>query len=210
MGVCVTTLAIACGAQGGSSGGGADGGSMHPPPDTFVNAAVGGGSACAAYPSLKEWLQIGQAVAGHPNTVQDGGQDRNANVSVSCTVHPQGSGFDVELSAVEAGPQGGSLTITSPQGQGIVTTATSSGISASFVVPGGMVFRAQGGCTITYQYDPGGSVGGVAGDSPVPTNPPITAGRIWGHIKCPNATATAQSMLVCDAEADFMFEQCTQ
>lgn len=187
-----------------------------PPPDTFVNAALGGGSSCSSYPSPKIWLQIGTATSGHPNTVQDGGNDRNANVSVSCTVHPQGSGFDIQLSAIEDGPNGGSLTITSPQGEGKVTTMPSSGISASFVGQGGIVYSENvgandsTGCTITYEYDPGGSVGGVAGDQPVPVSPPVAAGRIWGHIKCPNALAQGQPGVSCVAEGDFIFEQCQQ
>lgn len=186
------------------------------PPDTFVNAAVGGGSACANYMSLQEFLRIGTATSPNPNTVQDGGQDRNANVSVSCTVHPQGSGFDIELTAIEQGPQGGSLTITSPSGAGKVTTMDSSGVSASFVGSGGISFREEAnsndptGCTISYLYDPGGSVGGVGGDKAVPVSPPIAGGRIWGHIKCPKAVSTAQPNVVCNAEADFIFEQCNQ
>jgi hypothetical protein len=193
-----------------------------PPPDTFVNAAVGGGAggACSSYPGLQRWLQIGSALSGHPNTVQDGGNDRNANVSVSCTVHPQGSGFDIDLSAIEDGPNGGSLTITSPSGAGKVTTMTSTGVSAKFVGQSGIVYREEAGamgqngvdpgCTITYVYDPGGSVGGVANEVNVPTTPPIAAGRIWGHVKCPSAAAQAQNGVYCDAEADFIFEQCQQ
>jgi len=194
--------------------------STNPPPDTFVNAAIGGGTMCSTFPSLKTSLQIGTATAGHPNTVQDGGSDRNANVNVNCTVHPQGSGFDIELTAIENGPQGGSLTITSPQGAGTVTAPTGnsssvSGVSASFVSQGG-VYREQTGstdttgCTITWLYDAGGSVGGVAGDEKVPTDPPIAAGRIWGHIKCPKAEYQSQPGVLCDAEADFIFEQCNQ
>jgi hypothetical protein len=135
-------------------------------------------------------------------------------------VHPQGSGFDIELTATENGPNGGTLTISSAQGQGAVTPMTSTGVSASFVGQGGIVFREQAGamvggkmdpgCTITYQYDPTGSVGGLAGDQPVPTQPPIAAGRIWGHIKCTNALSQAQPNVICDAESDFIFEQCNQ
>lgn len=182
------------------------------PADTFVNAAVGGGSKCSTSPSLKELVQIGTATSGHPNTVQDGGQDRNSNVSVSCTVHPQGSGFDVQLSAISA--VNGTLTINSPQGKGIVTTMPSTGVSASFSGPAGSFREEPGngdpGCTITYEYDQGGSVGGVAGDATVPVMPPIAGGRIWGHIHCPNAAYVPQPQVFCDAEADFIFEQCNQ
>lgn len=197
-----------------------------PPPDTFVNAAVGGGASCSNFQSPQEWLQIGTATGGHPTTVQDGGQDRNATVNVTCTVHPQGSGFDIELSAIENGTSGGSLTITSPSGKGIVTATTSggdggsmggvTGITATFIGKGGIRYSEQAGgsdptgCTLTYEYDPEGSVGGIAGDSPVPVSPPVAAGRIWGHIFCPKTVATGQEGVICNAEADFIFEQCGQ
>jgi hypothetical protein len=96
------------------------------------------------------------ATAGHPLTVQDGTESGGANVSVTCIVHPRGNGFDIALTAIEQGPQGGSLTISSPQGQGTVTMMPSSGISAAFVGMGGIDFREQAGsndptgCTITY------------------------------------------------------------
>lgn len=187
----------------------------NPPPDTFVNAAVGGGAMCSSFPSAQRWVQIGTATGGHPNTVQDGGQDRNATVNVDCTVHPQGSGFDIQLTAIEQGPMGGSLTITSPGGQGTVTTMTSTGVSASFIGQGGIAYREDAsstdkGCTITYQYDPDGTVGGIGGDVPVPVSPPIAAGRIWGHIHCPATVASSQPGTVCAADADFIFEQCGQ
>jgi hypothetical protein len=150
--------------------------------------------------------------------VQDGAQYQGASVAVTCTIHQVGGGFEISLSAIANGPgNGGSLTITSPAGQGAVTTMPSSGISASFVGGGaGLAYREQvsasdpTGCTITYAYDPSGSAGGAAGDVPVPTKPPISARRIWGHIKCPKAALTEQPGIVCDAEADFMFEQCSQ
>lgn len=185
-----------------------------PPADTFVNAAVGGGSLCSTAPSLQTTVRIGTATSGHPNTVQDGGNDRNGNVSVNCTVHPQGSGFSVQAQAVEMGPNGGSLTV-----DGTVTAMTSTGVSGTFVGPGG-TYREQAGamvngmadpgCTVTYDYDSGGSVGGVGGDAPVPVSPPIAAGRIWGHIKCPSAQYQSMPGVYCNAEADFIFEQCQQ
>jgi hypothetical protein len=232
----VTTLIFACGAQVTASGGGTqgtDGGSTFgpggrdaggadaqdaiesglPPPDAFVNLAVGGGTACATYPSLEEWALIGTAAPGHPNTVQSAGPYANNSVSVVCVVHPQGNGFDVYANA--HGPQGDGMWFVSPKGQGIVTTMTSPGISAYFVNQSGAFTEDVNpsdpmGCTITYEYDPGGSPGGVAGDVPVPASPPIAAGRIWGHIKCPHAFDNATPSVLCDVEADFMFENCTQ
>lgn len=214
--ILITTLAMACSSSTSSSGVTNGGGPSGPAPDTFVNAGVGGGSSCTGHPSLGAFFRIGVATAGHPNTVQDGGQFQDDNVTVACTVHPQGGGFDISLSAITDGPNAGSLSITSPPGRGAVTSMPSSGFSASFVGAGGLIYREQAGasdptgCTITYAYDASGSIGGVAGDTPVPVTPPVAAGRIWGHIKCPNAVATAEPGTVCDAEADFMFEQCTQ
>ncbi len=207
------TLTFACGAQGGASAPDASDSGL-PPADAFINVAVGGGTACATYPSLVEWARLGTATAGHPNTVQSDGPDANNGASVLCVVHPQGNGFDVYANA--HGPQGDGMWFVSPKGHGIVTTMTSPGISAYFINESGIGFTEDVnasdpmGCTITYEYDPGGSPGGVAGDVPVPTSPPIAAGRIWGHIKCPHAFDNAMPSVVCDVEADFLFENCTQ
>ena len=62
-------------------------------------------------------------------------------------------------------------------------------------------------CTISFTYQ----------QEAVPDNPPIAAGRIWGHISCPTAQVAGQTVMLpdggtqnrqCDAEADFLFEQC--
>jgi hypothetical protein len=64
-------------------------------------------------------------------------------------------------------------------------------------------------CTIAFTYD----------GAPVPLNPPIAPGRIWGHLSCPNAQRGDISIMspdggvtpaTCDTEADFLFENCTQ
>lgn len=67
------------------------------------------------------------------------------------------------------------MWFVSPKGQGDVTTTTSPGISAYFVNQSGAFTEDVNasdpmGCTITYEYDPGGSPGGVAGDAPVPAS----------------------------------------
>jgi hypothetical protein len=161
-------------------------------------------------------VQIGTAAAGHPNTVQDGGQYANNDVAISCTVHADGDGFDLALFANERGPQYDGLWFTSQRGLPVTTMPTSH-VAAYFTSSTrGVAFSAGAnendvvGCTITYEYDPGGSLGGLAGDTPVPASPPIAAGRIWGHIKCPNAFDTAMPSVVCDIEGDFMFENCRQ
>jgi hypothetical protein len=64
-------------------------------------------------------------------------------------------------------------------------------------------------CTITFTYQ----------GNTVPDQPPLAAGRIWGHISCPNAENSGKTVqgedggtenVTCDGEADFLFEQCGQ
>ena len=182
------------------------------PPDTFVSASVGPSGAapglCTFSSGTSEpWLSIGTATSGKPVTVETGGSNGSGTVTVDCTVHPVGQGFDIALTASEDGPQGGSITITSPSGQGKVTSSGSMDVSATF--GGEKGHFSQSNCTITYVYQMG----------PVPLSPPVAAGRIWGHLSCPMAQALGQMATTadggvftetCDGEADFLFEQCGQ
>lgn len=180
------------------------------PADAFVNALVGGGGNPACNLKVRQnYVSIGTPTGGKPTTVNDGdSQSGSSTVHVSCSVTTSGNGFDVTLNATLEGQQGGSLTITSPSGQGAVTASGGSGITGVFQSPVDGVYR-QKDCTIDFSYN----------GSPVPDSPPIAAGRIWGHISCPNATLNGQTTtgadggpadVTCDAEADFLFEQCGQ
>jgi hypothetical protein len=191
--------------------------SNNPPatPDAFIGATVGVGSQsppslCNFSGASDQFLDIGVATGGKPTVVQDGNsQTGGAQVHVSCSVTTAANGFDISLNASLGGPQGGSLTITSPSGQGAVTASGGSGITASFQSGNQGLYR-ETDCTISFTYD----------GTPVPDSPPIAAGRIWGHISCPAAqSANGQTVtgpdggsqpVQCDAEADFLFEQCGQ
>ncbi len=182
----------------------------NPPPDAFIAPEVGGGgSPCTTLPSPDStFLPVGTSTGGKPTTVADQGSTGGGTASVTCTVHPQGNGFDIELSVGVAGTPGGNISISSAQGAGAVTTAGASGISASFY-SNNQGYSASD-CKITYTYQ----------GQPVPDNPPISAGRIWGHIQCPHAVAGGGQMttgpdggptdVACPASADFLFEQCNQ
>jgi hypothetical protein len=181
------------------------GSSSPPTEDAFVSANVLDSAAgtCNEHSSTSI-VQIGQAVAGKPSTVNTGGSEGAGTVTLSCNVSAVNSGFDIQLQAEQAGTGGGVITITSPLGQGTVSpTATSvSGITGNFNNPQ-VGHYLDSNCTLTYTYN----------GAPVPTMPPVAGGRIWGHLDCPNAvlqgqTGTGGSAIVCDAQVDFLFENC--
>jgi len=185
--------------------------SNHPAqPDAFIQATVGFGTESGPqvcnFGSVQQWLDIGTPVGGKPTTVQDGQSQAGSTVNVSCTVSTSGDGFDISLAATQQGLTGGSVIITSPAGQGAVTQSGGSNISASFESESYGTYR-EDDCTISYLYQ---------GET-VPDMPPVAAGRIWGHISCPTAQVSGKTVTLpdggtqnvqCDAEADFLFEQC--
>jgi hypothetical protein len=163
--------------------------------DGFVQATV-----CS-----QPWLLAGQAATELPVTVRDGDSSGNDVFSVTCTVHAVGAGFDVLLSLADQGPQGGSVSITSPSGAGDVSASGASSITATFTSAHGVIARGRN-CSITPTYQ----------GQPVSQNPSVFAGKIWGHVSCPAATLTMEGGAPdaagspCDAEADFLFENCSQ
>jgi hypothetical protein len=123
-------------------------------------------------------------------------------------VRPSGSGFDIVLYAVLSGTSGGTVAITSPPSEGAVTTSGGVGISASFLETDMGTFTSTD-CTITFTYM----------GEPVPVSPPVAAGRIWGHLECPDALEAnhlgtgpdgGATVVTCPVSADFLFEQCAQ
>jgi hypothetical protein len=162
--------------------------------DGFVQATV-----CS-----QPWLLAGAAVQEVPVTVRDGDSTGTDVFSVTCTVHAVGGGFDVSLSLSDQGPQGGTVSITSPSGAGDVSGSGGSSISATFTSAHGVIAHGRN-CTITPTYQ------GV----PVSQSPSVFAGRIWGHVSCPAAVVTMEAGAPdaagsqCDAEADFLFDNCS-
>lgn len=179
-----------------------------PPPDAYVAMSVGPGAGDACpFSSIQGFFAVGSSTGQKPTTVPDQGQAAGGTTSVACTVHPQGSGFDIQLSVSN---NDGSILIESPSGMGAVTASTSSGVTATFSNASDGDGFSENNCTITYIYMNG----------PVSVSPPIAAGRIWGHISCPHATISGgmttmgadggSSASSCQGEADFLFENCNQ
>ncbi len=125
--------------------------------------------------------------SGTPMTVGDG-----MGAMISCTVHPDGSGFDVSLKATVPGGSGGTLTITSASGQP-VTTMGGMGLSATMDASAEN-YGVYSGMSCTLDYNNARS------------NPPIAAGRIWGHVNCQVAMDTSSH--TCAIDAQFVFENC--
>ncbi len=177
---------------------------MIAPADAYVAATVaaGDGGTCNVS-SATVIVDIGEAAAASkPATIANGGSEPGGpSVSVSCSVIASGSGFNVQLSAGTLGPGGGSFSVTSLPGQPldpkiggkVLTTWTNPSV--------GSYSEPENGpdCTLTYSYQGG----------PIPTSPPIAAGRIWAHVSCPMATdPDTEPLFFCDGEADFLFENC--
>jgi len=187
--------------------------SSNPPPvpQAFIAATVGvgpqSGPGVCNFGTVTPWLDVGTAVGGDgtPVTQADKSDQAGASVLVACTVAASGNGFDIDLNVTQEGTNGGSVTITSPSGMGAVTQSGGSGISGVFQSSSLGVYR-ETDCTIAFTYN-GMQV----------NQTPLAAGRIWGHISCPTAQISGQTVMIdggtqnvqCDAEADFLFEQCS-
>jgi hypothetical protein len=183
-----------------------------PVPEAFIAATVGVGpesnSKVCNFGTVQTWLDVGTSVGGQdtPNTQSDNSNESGSTVSVACTVSASGAGFDVDLVVSQGGLQGGSVTITSPPGTGAVTMSGGTGITGVFESESYGKYR-ETDCTIAFTYN----------GQPITSQPPIAAGRIWGHLSCPTAQISGQTVMVdggtqmvqCDAEADFLFEQCS-
>ncbi len=159
-----------------------------PSAQAYVAATMSsaGGGSCPVAGGAGAFLTIGSGGGGMPTPVTDGSN----NVSVACMVHPSGSGYDVQLTASMSG--GGSVSLS-----GSVTASGASGVSASFSGSQGGGPYTDNNCSVAFTYM----------GSPVQASSPVTAGRIWGHVSCPMA---AMGSNTCDAEADFLFENCAQ
>ena len=181
-----------------------------PVPLAFIAATVGvgpqSGPMLCNLGTVTPWLDVGTAVGGGmtPTTQADGSNQAGAKVDVACTVSTSGNGFDINLNVTQEGTNGSSVTITSPPGMGTVTQSGGTGITGVFESGTYGKYR-ETDCTIAFTY-----MGETVGQTP------LAAGRIWGHISCPTAEISGQTVMVdggtqdvqCDAEADFLFEQC--
>lgn len=120
--------------------------------------------------------------------VDDGGEDQQGTVSISCTVAENGDGFDVRASAQLTGATGGSVTITGlfrPTGdQPDITVA---------LTKKGETFSSSK-CVARYDTLLGHAV---------------ASGRVWASVECADAEFPSAQM-ICKSTAQFRFENCGQ
>jgi hypothetical protein len=137
----------------------------------------------------------------NPKRVNDGTtQQGRGGVTLDCTVHPSGSTFNVALSAQDENTTvggGGGMTVTA---NGVDPSTGATNVTGNFSF-GGVQYRDTN-CTITYTFN--GSQISLANNAPK-----VAAGRVWAHIDCPNASSQGSGQNnICDANADFVFENC--
>jgi hypothetical protein len=201
LGFALAAVAVACspasGGSGGDGGPGGDDGGPPPTADGFVAATVGTGTQSPLCPvgSAMPWVTVGTATTGKPATVQSGLSD----VTMTCSVLAFGKGYDLAANVSVAGSHGGTFTMASPAGAGAVTVSGGQGIQASFDSTAEGATYQSSACVLSFTYM----------GAPIPDSPSVFPGRIWGHLSCPSAQ-TASSTTTCDAETDFLFEQCEQ
>jgi hypothetical protein len=169
----------------GGGGGGGEGGAGGAVPRVIVDAELmTGAGTCTVTPG--PLFTIGSF--GPPAMpVDDQGSFGSGTVSVSCSVVPSATGFDVKLQAMLSGNAGGSITV-----QGAVTD---SGMQTGLdVVTTSYTNKfAQLDCTMTYDASSGGPA----------------AGRIWGTVVC-NKGVDLQKNQTCQITAQIRFENCAQ
>jgi hypothetical protein len=172
-------------------------------PSAFVGATLGGLKCPVASATV---INAGGMTPGAmPMTVPD----QTNGLSITCSVQAGGSGFNISLSAHQAGGQGGDLVIT-----GSNIDANGGTVNTQWVSQASGLEYGQSDCKLTYTY---------IGQS-IPMNQRISSGNIWGHVSCPNAmdlsgstagtqTTTADGGVInsiCDGEADFLFSNCSE
>jgi len=171
--------------------------------EAFVNASLGGTSTCPV--ANAPVVTAGSMTSGsEPMTIPDG----EGSLTVTCSVAPSSGGYSIQLDAKTEGSSGGELTVT-----GTVDPNTGGTVTAQFVSQTAGIVYTSDSCTLTYTY-----LG-----LPIMKGENISSGSIFGHVSCPNAEQPSSSIngtqttgpdggivnTVCDGEADFLFQNCT-
>jgi hypothetical protein len=122
--------------------------------------------------------------------VQDGAQEQQGSVSISCSVTPAGADeFNVNATVRLTGATGGLFTVKGKFKTG--GEQTGEGIFAKQSLSS--YTQRDGKCVVKYTTP----------------NQGVAAGRIWGEITCPNAEL-ANGDSSCQGYAQFRFENCAQ
>jgi hypothetical protein len=171
------------------------------------SAAFPGQCTSYSYFSDQTVVDVGQpgTASSQPVLVTSGTAPRLSAVQIGCSVHPQGSSYAVNLQiSQDTDVQGtGSMSLTV---MGVVdpTAGATMDVLGEVSTNQGDEY-ISGTCSVTFST-PG------AGASP--PSAPVAAGRIWAHLSCPAAQNAAivvgTGPETCDAEADFIFENCGQ
>lgn len=161
---------------------------------TFESTISPGSNPPEGCPETGTWFSIGSFGAppfDQVKPVDDGGKDPESggSVAVTCSVTPATGGFNVRATARLTGAAGGNFTV-----EGFFTEqGEQANIFASFTKVGQSGAYVQKDCVVRYTTQFQG----------------VAAGRVWGEITCPTATAeTAQR--TCQALGQFRFENCAQ
>lgn len=177
--------------------------SKAPPPQAFVqvqatNTTTGTGlcnfNSEIIPPVIGSDISDG-GLSGNPVRVPSG-SEQGGTVSITCSVAPSGSNFNIALNAeiVTTLTTGGSLTITGTVNS---TSGASGDISAIFVAATNTY--TENDCSINFIVMPPGG--------------PVAPGRIWGQLSCPNAMSQSQNAnatpTTCAMQALFVFENCS-
>ncbi|MDB4946538.1 MAG: hypothetical protein JWP97_6072 [Labilithrix sp.] len=123
-----------------------------------------------------------------PVPVDDGGEDQQGTVTITCNVKESGDQFDVAATAQLTGAFGGAVTIA-----GKINRGTDSPDVTMNVTRKGETYSSRA-CTVSFDTS---------------LNHAVAAGRIWANITCPDAEAPSQQK-VCRSSAQFRFENCGQ
>lgn len=125
-----------------------------------------------------------------PRAVLDGDTDPSGGqAALTCAVTLAPDGFNVKGTARLTGGNGGAFTI-----QGLFKAeGEQTGISATFAKVGRSDPYIGSDCTVRYTSPTQG----------------VAAGRVWGEVTCPAATAAGVAR-TCETVATFRFENCVQ
>jgi hypothetical protein len=166
----------------------------------FVSATLSAGATmgqCTVAANAPS-LMIGTIPASPMDTVTR--MSSGGDTTITCSVKSASGGFDILIEADDNSMQvgeGGSFQMS-----GHVTTTGGTDIDVHFNAAGTGTY-AESDCTITFAF--------TATDALPPAPPNVAAGRIWGHVECPNASTTANGgTTFCVAAADFVFENCSE
>ena len=174
------------------------------PEDAFVLANVGSSAAnpllCSNSTGTGVFFHIGQTNSSAFPTTQASGEN---SATIQCRVSSNNGGYDIALSASLPGSSGGAFTLT-----GHVDASGGKGLHGIFSSTSDSF--ASSNCTVTYTY-----VG-----LPVKPDQTVSAGQIFGHVDCPDAVTQGTTIInlpdggtaaeTCDADADFLFQNCSE